>query len=100
MTFKVDRTPAVNQQMRELAERAKAARLNDSYADALRLMLERLQNEPLEWGDPEHNAKHPGGIFCHGIVWPLLVRFTVYPDERTVIIFDIRALPSSPLAGP
>jgi hypothetical protein len=69
MTYKVDRTPGVNQQMHELAERAKARRIRNAYADALREMLARLQNGPLEWGDPEYNAKHPGGVFCHGIIW-------------------------------
>jgi len=52
MSYKVDRTPAVNQQMRELAKRAKACRLHHSLGEALRHMLERLQNDPLEWGDP------------------------------------------------
>jgi hypothetical protein len=98
MTFKVDRTPGVSQQMRELAKRAKARRIHDAYGDALRRMLHHLQDHPLEWGDPESHTKHPGGLFCHGIAWPLFVRFAVYQAEQTVVIFDIKPLPSSPLA--
>ena len=63
-------------------------------------MVERLRNEPLEWGDPEYRAEHSGGVFCHAIVWPLFVRFTVYANEQVVIIFDITPLPTSPLADP
>jgi hypothetical protein len=51
MTFKVDRTPAVNQQMRVLAKLAKARRIHQAYS-----------------------------------------------AKQTVIIYDIRALPNSPLA--
>ncbi len=98
MTFKVDRTPAVNRQLRDLAKRAKARRIHDSYGDALLHMLARLQTDPLDWGDPEYNAHHPGGVFCHAIVWPLFVRFAVYPVEETVIIFGISPLPNTPLA--
>jgi hypothetical protein len=95
MTFKVDRMPAVNRQLRELAKRAKARRIHNSFGDALQHMLVRLQTAPLEWGDPEYNAHHPGGLFCHAVVWPLFVRFAVYPIEETVIIFDITPLPNT-----
>jgi hypothetical protein len=98
MTYKVDRIPAVNQEMRALAQRAKARRIHDSYGDALRQMLARLQDDPLEWGDPENNTQHPGGITCHGIVWPVLVRFNVYQAEQIVMIIDITPLPKTPLA--
>ena len=97
MSYKIDRTPGVNQQMRELAKRAKARRIFEAYTDALRRMLENLQHRPLEWGDPESNTKHPGGLFCHGIEWPLIVRFAVYQTEQVVVVFDIRPLPASPL---
>lgn len=98
MSFKVDRTPAVNLQMRDLSDRAILAHIHVAFSDALKEMLHELQTEPLEWGDPMYNAKHPGGIVCRAITWPLLVHYTVYQNERVVIIFDIRALATSPLA--
>src|SRR5262245_49775932 len=98
MSFKVDRTPAVNQQLHELSDRAISARIHGAFADALREMLGRLLTDPLDWGDPVYNAKHPGGVICHAMVWPLQVRYTVFQIERVVIIFEIRAWPNSPLA--
>ena len=100
MTFKVDRTPAVSRLIRELAERAKARRIRESYLDALNQMMTHLTNRPLEWGDPEFNTQLPGGIVCHGIVWPVCVRFAVYEAQRIVVIFDLKPLPRTPLAEP
>ena len=100
MTFKVDRTPAVNQQMRDLAQRAKSRRIHEAYRDALKRVVRHLQDDPLEWGDPESKTQHPGGFYYHGIEWPLFIRYAVYEDEQSVIIYAITPLPSSPLAGP
>lgn len=99
MTFKVDRMPAVNQQIRELAERAKARRIWHAYVDALKNMIDHLANNPLDWGDPEYRTKTPGGVVCHGISWPLCVHFTVFESRQVVIISDITPLPTSPLAN-
>src|SRR5947208_203704 len=98
MNYKVDRMPAVNLQMRDLADHARARRIHRAYADALREMLNELQTHPLEWGDPEYNMKHPGGIVCRGIAWPILVRYAVYENEKVVMIFEIRPLADSPLS--
>jgi hypothetical protein len=85
--------------MRELAKRAKLLRIHAAYLDSLRSMVEQLENRPLEWGDPEYRTKLPGGIVCHGITWPLIVRFAVYEARNSVIIFNIAPLPNTPLAN-
>jgi mRNA-degrading endonuclease RelE of RelBE toxin-antitoxin system len=98
MTYKVDRTPAVNHQLRDLADRAKAQRIHQAYLDALREMLSELQTRPLEWGDPQYKTKHAGGIVCHATPWPILVRYAVYQNEKIVMIIQIRPRADSPLA--
>jgi hypothetical protein len=98
MTYKVDRTPAVNLQMRTLAQQAKTRRIHQAYADALRKMLDELQARPLEWGDPEYNTQHPGGIVCRSIAWPIMIRYAVYQNEKIVMIFEVKPFPGSPLA--
>lgn len=98
MTFKVDRMPAVNQEIHQLAERAKQRRIWHSYFDALNGIVDQLTNRPLEWGDPLHRTKTPGGVACRGICWPLLVHFVVFDSRRIVIITHITPLPGSPLA--
>jgi hypothetical protein len=97
MTFKVDRMPAVDQQIRDLAERAKARRIGHAYVDALKRMIDQLTNNPLDWGDPEYRTQTPGGVVCHGIAWPLCVHFVVFEFRQLVIITDITPLPESPL---
>jgi hypothetical protein len=49
MTFKVDRMPAVNSQIRQLAERAKKQHIWLAYLDALNRMIDQLTNNPLDW---------------------------------------------------
>ncbi|MBI3821984.1 MAG: hypothetical protein HY289_04805 [Planctomycetes bacterium] len=98
MTYKVDRTSAVNLQLRSLADKARARRIHHAYTDALREMLNELQTRPLEWGDPEYHMKHPSGIVYHGTAWPILVRYAVYQNEKIVMIFEIRPRYDSPLA--
>jgi hypothetical protein len=98
MTFKVDRMAAVDQQLQELGKRAKARRIGEAYIDALQTMMNNLANRPLEWGDPEYHTKLPGGLVCHGLAWPLCVRFAVYEALQVVIILNIEPFPRSPLA--
>jgi hypothetical protein len=98
MTYLVDRTPAVNQQVRDLAKHAKARRISEAYQDALKRIARNLQERPLEWGDPQSHTQHPGGLYCHGVEWPLYVRYTAYEAERKVIIYDISPLPHTPLS--
>ena len=96
MLFTVDRLPHVNQQIRTLAERAKARGLLGLYLDSLRKVVSNLEDRPLEWGDPEYHTKQPGGLVCHGTADPLLVRFVVFELQQVVVIIDI--LPMSLLA--
>jgi hypothetical protein len=77
MTFKVDRMPAVDHQIRELAERSKSRRIGHAYVDALNRVIGQLTNDPVNWGDPLHHTKTAGGIVCRGITWPLCVHFVV-----------------------
>jgi hypothetical protein len=97
MKFKVDRMPAVNQQIHELSDRALTCRIHGGYVDALKAMLNHLEERPLEWGDPTNRTKLPGGIILHGTVWPLSVRFAVYDAQKVVIIIEIKPLPNTPL---
>jgi hypothetical protein len=99
MKFAVDRFPRVSVQIRDLAKKAKRLGFRDEYIDALRKMMDELENRPQEWGDPEYNTRKPGGVVCHGIAGPLFVRYVVYASHQVVTIINISPLPYSPLAG-
>jgi hypothetical protein len=62
-------------------------------------IIEPLEMQPLEWGDPERRTRGPGGLVCHGIRESLIVRFACYESERIVFLFEIESTPGSYLAG-
>jgi hypothetical protein len=79
--------------------RSRNALLRSAFSKVVHRIEERLRSAPLDWGDPEYNTKHPGGVVCHGLDDPLLVRFAVYEAEQAVLIIEVEPLPNSPLAG-
>ena len=97
MAFRIGRSAAIEQQIRDLAKLATAAGIRKIYVDALRTMVDHLANRPLEWGDPEYNLIQAGGVVCHGIIAPILVRYAVYQLEQIVQIIEIKPLSNSPL---
>jgi len=96
-SFQVDRIPRVDEQLRELGRRAKAAGIRPQLIEALNEVTQRLATAPQDWGDPEYNTKLPGGVVYHGIYPPLILQYVVYEAQRWVCIVNVKALPGSPL---
>jgi hypothetical protein len=97
MPFKVSHFPQAEAQLRALARRAAAQGVYAAFSEAAHRIDEHLRSGPLRFGDPEYNTKHPGGVVCHGIEPPLLVRFAVYEAEQTVLVIEFAPLPNSSL---
>jgi hypothetical protein len=97
-TYEVDHLPQVVRQIGELNKKAIAAGIKSEYVAALENMVAKLQNEPVEWGDPEWHPKKAGSSVRHGISDLLFVQYAVFELERKVLILKIKAMPSSPLA--
>jgi hypothetical protein len=55
-------------------------------------MARRLQDDPLEWGDPLYQAPHQSGIVCQALVGPLVVRYSVHESKSIVLIISIEPL--------
>ena len=98
MPFKVTQFPRVKAQILTVMKRAAALDISHICIDALERIQHHLETRPLDWGDPDFNLVHAGGIACHGIEVPFLVRFSVYEAENAVCVFDIQTLPPFPLA--
>jgi hypothetical protein len=81
-----------------LADRAKQTGMTAEFYRAVHEILERLQNDPLGWGDPVYDLGLPGAVRCHGIRPPLVAHFAVYQNERRVWWLDVKALSRFPLA--
>jgi hypothetical protein len=95
MSFKVAQYPGVAEQIQALAEEATLAGIKQIYLDALRQMVRHLESNPLGWGDPEYRTNLEGGVVCHAIIDPLIVRFVVFEAQNVVFVREIRRLPVS-----
>lgn len=97
--FTVDRLPEVTIYIRQLVARAKELGIGREVIDALVAMVGKLEIMPLEWGDPEYVTKHGGGLVLHGILFPFIVQYVTFQQQRVVCILKIRVFPRHPLEG-
>ena len=91
--YQVERVPAVDEQIRVLAQRARKHGMFVDYLAALRHALRKLGTEPLEWRDPAYHTRHQGGVVCHAIHRPLVFRYVVFEQESVSCILSVKALP-------
>ncbi len=95
--YTVDRLPEVTVQIRQLVGRAKQMGLGRQVLDALEAIVTKLETQPLEWGDPEFATKKPGGLVLHGLLFPFIVPYVTFEQQRVVYILKIRVFPRHPL---
>jgi hypothetical protein len=95
--FKISRVPRATEQMRDLVRRASALGMRAELAAALLEITERLQNDPLQFGEPSYNTHKPGGVVCTAVVQPLKVTFAVFDTDKVVFLLDVSPMPRSPL---
>ena len=82
---------------RALGDTAAGRGLLPDFLAALRLALERLAADPLEWGDPYADLRFLGLQLHHRSCPPLNVFYAVDPLRRIVYIKDIDPLPGGGL---
>lgn len=91
-SYRVDRVPPVDKELRELGEEAVRKGRRAEFVAALRLILSKLQADPVESGEPEYHATLPGGLVRRGVCRPLSVQYAVYAAERSVLILHFSML--------
>jgi hypothetical protein len=97
--YKVGRLAVVNEQIRQIGQRANRLGMRQEVEDALLAVVAKLETEPLTWGDPEYATRQPGGLVLRGLHFPLIVRYAAFEHEHAVIILDLRVFPGQPLGG-
>jgi len=88
-SFEIDRLPTVDDQIRELARRAKAAGLLDEFLGSMRRIVFELRQSPLTWGDPLYHTNKAGGVVFRGITKLVVVQYVVYEEEHVVYLLRI-----------
>ncbi|HXG12959.1 MAG TPA: hypothetical protein VNK04_24590 [Gemmataceae bacterium] len=95
--YRVVYSEAVRERLRQLGEKARQAGLIERYAEALRVIEERLANRPLEWGDPLYSFPQLKLLICRGLYWVFAVEYAVHEGQRVVFLREYRLLPRNPL---
>src|SRR5205823_701742 len=95
--YSVDRLPAVTVAIRRLVERAKQLGMGPLVLNALETIVAKLETMPLEWGDPEYVTKQGGGLVLHGLLFPFIVQYVAFEQQRVVCILKLRVFPRHPL---
>lgn len=95
--FKVVRSEAIRQQLREWGERAKELGIVSEYVDMLRVMEEQLATDPLTWGDPVHRVPSLGLFLFRRIHWKIKVLYAVHEEQQVVFIISCELVLSNPL---
>jgi hypothetical protein len=98
--YDLRQVPAATEQIKTLGKRAVKKGLKGEFLNALRSILEKLQAEPKEAGDPLHRLHKPGGLMFHGVFGPLFLQYAVFEQENVVVILKVIPMPSSPLDMP
>ena len=92
MNFKVGKYAGVGEKMRTLANLAVLAGIRQIYLNALMRMYRSLEHDPLGCGDPLYRLQVEGGMVCHAVFDPIIVRYSVHEPENAVLIMDIAPL--------
>jgi hypothetical protein len=85
------------EQLKAWGQKAAGLGIHDQFLGALKAINHKLTTEPLNWGDPQFQARQMGLVVCHGIHSPLQVYFAVDESRRIVYVRGFKLLPGHPL---
>jgi hypothetical protein len=91
--FEVHCSGIIAKSLEQIQKRAKAQGRGEQVLSAVRTMLHRLSNDPLEFGEPLYRLPSLQLQVQHGAVGPLLVYFGVHEDRPLVFIKVLKLLP-------
>jgi len=91
--FTVTRLPAVDRQIEDLVSTTPRGSQRKNLLAILRTVVDRLQTDPLRFGDPIYRTKKDAGKVCHGYLAPVSVHFVVYETEQVVCMLKVRKRP-------
>jgi hypothetical protein len=92
-SFKFDMSEAVALEIKSLIKQANLQGLGPQVVRALRIIIGRIRNDPLQFG--ELFGRHQSlNLLVHvAVVHPLVVYFAIHPEKRFVLIQRIFQLP-------
>jgi len=92
MAFTISISQQIRQELRAMQEAADRASTGDLLLSAIRTISERLQTDPLEYGEVLYHLPSSLNPVHVGITIPLAIIVAVYPQAQRVWLVKVRAL--------
>jgi hypothetical protein len=83
--------------LKALAEKATAQGIGPRFAADLRVIVDSLIRDPLEWGDPSHRLHQLGLLVCNRVYAKMQVSYAIDEQRRIVYVKECKPLDSHPL---
>jgi hypothetical protein len=96
-TYQVVYFPDLLKQLKQWAQRAVDLGLADQFRAALKSAQDRLQSDPMTWGDPLYRLRHLGLVVHHRVEPLFHVLYAVDENRRVVYVKNIKPRPGHPL---
>jgi len=91
MPYMVSPSQSVLVTLKEIARKARSLRRQREFGVNLKWMMQELERTPLEFGEARYADGDPGLKIRVGFVGPVMVRYAVHEESRTVFIGRVRA---------
>jgi hypothetical protein len=88
--YKLDHTVTAKEQIRSAAALATQAGKLPEFLAILKKAVLLMQTDPHGWGDPECRSRYVDGLLCHGIIRPVVFRYVVYEQVRSVVLRGVQ----------
>jgi hypothetical protein len=90
--YTVTMSGATRSVLKQQHRRAMQLGMGQQFLDAYREIIERLHNDPLNFGEPLYRLPALRLLVCQGVLSRLLVNFAVHEDRPLVFIRGFRFL--------
>jgi hypothetical protein len=87
--YKIEHTIEAKAQIQAAAAIATQAGKLAEFVAILKKAVLRMQTDPNGWGDPEYRSTFIDGVCCHGIIRPVVFRYVVYEQIRSVVLLGV-----------
>ena len=88
--YQLDQAQSASEQIRNIAAYAKTIGKTKDFARILRTAVQRMRNDPHQWGDPEFRAKTVDAVLCRGLVGPVVFRYVIYEQIHGVVLLSVK----------
>ena len=99
--FTVELAGLAHSDLERLAVWAERRALRPLLAEVFRLLVENLETQPRDWGDPYHNYRDLNAVGYGKTITPggLRVEYAVHDTRPHVWLTRVRPLSGSPFSG-